>query len=294
MIRVQNLQKAYGAIQAVRGLSFDVAKGETFGLLGPNGAGKSTTIGMLLGLIAPDGGSVLVGGSDPADPATRRRIGVAPQALSLYDELNAKENLRFFGRLYGLSGSTLSERVRWGLEFAGLVDRANHRVATYSGGMKRRLNIAVALVHEPELLLLDEPTVGVDPHSRNHILESIEQLNRSGLTILYTTHYMEEAQRLCQRVAIVDHGQLLAVDQVDRLVQQHGGQSQVTSDIAHWPDGLEYPGKVEDRTLRFFAERPLEEVARLSACGATFNTLQIAGPNLESVFLSLTGRSLRD
>lgn len=294
MITVQNLQKKFGPIHAVRDLSFEVAKGETFGLLGPNGAGKSTTIAMLLGLVVPDGGSISVGGGDPATPATRRRIGVAPQTLSLYDELTARENLRFFGGLYGLRGAALNERIRWGLEFSGLTERAHHRVATYSGGMKRRLNIAVALVHEPEMLLLDEPTVGVDPHSRNHILESIENLNRSGLTILYTTHYMEEAQRLCHRVAIVDQGRLLAVDRVDRLLQQHGGQSQVTAEIVHWPAELEYPGLVEDRTLRFIAERPLEEVARLSGRGASFQTLQIASPNLESVFLSLTGRSLRD
>ncbi len=294
MVTAQDLEKSYGAIQAVRSVSFEIRRGETFGLLGPNGAGKSTTIGMHVGLIAPDRGRVAVNGANPAEPAARNAIGVAPQALSLYEELTARENLSFFGRLYGIRGARLQERVQWGLEFAGLEERANHRVATYSGGMKRRLNIAVALVHEPQVLFLDEPTVGVDPQSRNHIFDSIERLRKSGLTILYTTHYMEEAQRLCARVAIVDHGRLLACDTVDGLIRQHGGQSKVTAEIDAWPADLEAAGPVEDRMLQFTHERPLEEVARLSARGAKFHTLRISNPDLESVFLSLTGRTLRD
>lgn len=294
MIRVDNLEKSYGEIHAVDRLSFEIRAGETFGLLGPNGAGKSTTIHMLVGLLHPDAGRVELGGQNPCDPETRRRIGVAPQALSLYEELTAIENLKFFGGLYGLQGRPLSQRVAWGLHFAGLEDRARSRVGTYSGGMKRRLNIAVALIHEPVVLLLDEPTVGVDPQSRNHIFESIEELSRGGLTILYTTHYMEEAQRLCDRVAIIDHGKLLAVDTVPGLIRSQGGHSHVTAEIDEWPAGLECPGQRDDRMLQFSAEKPLEVVARLSAGGARFRTLQINSPNLETVFLSLTGRSLRD
>jgi ABC-2 type transport system ATP-binding protein len=294
LIHAREIRKAFGSIQAVAGLSFDVRQGETFGLLGPNGAGKSTTIGVLVGLIQPDQGEVLVDGAKPSVPSTRMKIGVAPQALALYDELTAQENLSFFGQLYGLHGSRLRERIRWALELAGLTDRARHRVSTFSGGMKRRLNIAVAMVHDPQILLLDEPTVGVDPQSRSHIFDSIESLRREGLTVLYTTHYMEEAERLCDRVAIVDHGKLMALDTVADLIAKHGGTSQVTATVDRWPDAIPLPGTISDGTLRFAAERPLEKVAQLSAQGATFHTLQINSPNLESVFLSLTGRSLRD
>jgi ABC-2 type transport system ATP-binding protein len=224
----------------------------------------------------------------------RSTIGIAPQSLSLYDELTAKENLDFFGSLYGLAGSKLRDRVIWSLGFAGLEDRQHDRVGTFSGGMRRRLNIAVALIHEPQVLLLDEPTVGVDPQSRNHIFDSITQLKSEGITLLYTTHYMEEAQRLCDRVAIVDHGKLLALDSVDGLVASHGGSSVVEAEIKSSPENINLPGRVEDNSLRFESEKPLEEVARLTGQGVQFQTLRIAQPDLESVFLSLTGRSLRD
>lgn len=294
MIIAEDLEKSYGSLHAVKGLSFEIKPGESFGLLGPNGAGKSTTIGMLIGLIQPDRGRVLVGGEDPTISVTRRKIGIAPQALSLYEELTARENLQFFGRLYGLGGSLLDERVRWGMEFAGLEDRARDRVAIYSGGMKRRLNIAVALVHEPQVLLLDEPTVGVDPHSRNHIFESIERLSEQGLTILFTTHYMEEAQRLCDRVAIVDHGRLLALDRVHDLVRTHGGESSVTAELEFRPEGLALPGTRVENRLEFSSTRPLEDVTALTLKGVRFHTVQIKSPDLASVFLALTGRTLRD
>lgn len=294
MIIAKDLEKSYGSIHAVKGLSFEIKPGESFGLLGPNGAGKSTTIGMLIGLIQPDRGRVMVGGEDPTTSVTRRKIGIAPQALSLYEELTARENLQFFGRLYGLTGSLLDERVRWGLEFAGLEDRARDRVATYSGGMKRRLNIAVALVHEPQVLLLDEPTVGVDPQSRNHIFESIERLSEQGLTILFTTHYMEEAQRLCDRVAIVDHGRLLALDSVHDLVRTHGGESSVIAELEFWPEGLATPGTLVENRLEFSSARPFEDVTALTLKGVRFHTVQIKSPDLASVFLALTGRKLRD
>ncbi len=294
IVEAHQLRKSYGKLLAVGGLSFGIHRGETFGLLGPNGAGKTTTISMLVGLLKPDDGHVTVGEGDPLNPDVRKMIGVAPQALSLYNELTAKENLEFFGKLYGLSGSRLKDRVTWALEFAELEDRSKHRIGTFSGGMKRRMNIAVALIHEPQILLLDEPTVGVDPQSRNHIFESIQQLQKDGMTILYTTHYMEEAQRLCDRVAIVDHGKLMALDTVAHLISQHGGHSMVTGELISRPDGLEMPGAIDGNTIRFESDRPLEQVAELTSRGVQFQSLGIAQPNLESVFLTLTGRSLRD
>jgi ABC-2 type transport system ATP-binding protein len=222
-VRVDSLRKRFGSVTAVDGVSFEIAAGETFGLLGPNGAGKTTTIGMIVGALGPDEGRVSVDGEDdPTRPALRRRIGVAPQALALYQELTAEENLAFFGSLYGLAGSSLRDRVEWALDFAGLADRRRGRVKTFSGGMQRRLNLVCGLLHDPPVILLDEPTVGVDPQSRNAIFESIERLKREGRTILYTTHYMEEAERLCDRVAIMDQGRILALDTVEGLLRAHG------------------------------------------------------------------------
>ena len=223
MLTIDHVRKRYGTLVAVDGLSLTVHPGEVLGLLGPNGAGKSTTVNLAVGLLAPDEGRVVIeGAGNPRDPAVRARLGVAPQALALYEMLTGEENLRFFGEVYGLSGSRLSERVRWSLEFVGLTDRARDRVHTYSGGMKRRLNLASALVHDPQLILLDEPTVGVDPQSRNQIFENILALKRLGRTLIYTTHYMEEAERLCDRVAIIDKGRLLSIGTVPQLLEAHG------------------------------------------------------------------------
>jgi ABC-2 type transport system ATP-binding protein len=265
-------------------------------LLGPNGAGKTTTIGMLVGVLRPDGGSVHVNGaSRPTEAAARLAVGVAPQSLSLYEELSAKENLTFFARLYRLTGASLTERVGWALDFAELNDRAKDRVKTFSGGMKRRLNLAVALVHDPQVLILDEPTVGVDPQSRNHIFGRVEELKSRGRTIIYTTHYMEEAQRLCDRVAIMDRGKILDLDRVDALIARHGGRSVVKAELVRPPaDATVLPAPLDGLSLRFESERPLEEVARLSTAGVAFQTLEVARPDLETVFLTLTGRSLRD
>jgi ABC-2 type transport system ATP-binding protein len=296
MIEVRDLQKRFGTTIAVNGVSFHVGRGETFGLLGPNGAGKSTTIGMLVGTMRPDAGAVLVNGNaKPTDAATRFTLGVAPQTLSLYEELTAQENLSFFARLYSLSGAKLAERVRWALEFAELTDRARDRVKTFSGGMKRRLNLAVALVHDPQVLFLDEPTVGVDPQSRNHIFRRVEELKSQGRTIIYTTHYMEEAQRLCDRIAIMDHGKILDLDRVDALINRHGGRSVVKAELTQLPaDATILPAPLDGQSLRFESDRPLEEVARLSSAGVAFQTLEVTRPDLETVFLTLTGRSLRD
>ena len=300
IIKASNLTKSFGGNVAVNDLSISIRSGETFGLLGPNGAGKTTTISMLVGLLKPDAGSVSIElddgiHGDPLQRSTRSAVGIAPQSLSLYDELSARENLAFFGRLYGLGGTVLKDRIQLALEFAGLEDRHRDRVLTFSGGMKRRLNIAVALIHQPKILLLDEPTVGVDPQSRNHIFECIQQLQTDGITILYTTHYMEEAQRLCDRVAIMDHGRLLALDTVPRLLSSHGGSAQVSARLRELPEAnVQLPGDPDGLELRFQSESPFEEIASLSAVGVQFESLQVTQADLEGVFLNLTGRSLRD
>ncbi len=306
MIAATNLSKQYGDHVAVNDLSFEIDAGETFGLLGPNGAGKTTTINMLVGLLRPDRGTVTIGNpsnkstGSPLDHQVRRRIGIAPQTLSLYDELTARENLEFFGSLYGLSRAELKSRRDWSLEFAGLADRQKDRVSTFSGGMKRRLNIAAAMMHQPDILLLDEPTVGVDPQSRNHIFDSIQHLQTQGLTMIYTTHYMEEAQRLCKRVAIVDRGRLMGLNTVDALIDAYGGDSVVSAelkipfDATRIPSDLQSSENLVGNSLRFTSDAPLERVAQLTGRGLQFQSLNISRPNLERVFLTLTGRSLRD
>lgn len=295
-IAVTDLHKTYGKTKAVDGVTFTVERGAAFGLLGPNGAGKTTTIHMLIGVLEPDVGSIQV--SDKGDahsPAARRQIGLAPQHIALYDELSAERNLRFFGGLYGLRGARLKERVDWALEFAGLTDRRRHAIRTYSGGMKRRINLACALVHEPSIVLLDEPTVGVDPQSRNHIFESIETLRKQGTTILYTTHYMEEAQRLCDRVAIMDHGKILACDTVDALIDAHGGMSVITAELAKVPDGaVDLPGEIDGTDLRIETDKPFDAISRLATAGAPVTSMKLQRPDLETVFLALTGRRIRD
>jgi ABC-2 type transport system ATP-binding protein len=295
MIRAHDLRKAYAKIQAVDGVSLELVAGETFGLLGPNGAGKTTTIHMLIGALRPDYGEVSINGStDPTRADVRRQIGVAPQVEALYDELSAAENLSFFGKLYGLAGVRLKERVSWCVDLAGLTARAGDRVKKYSGGMKRRLNLACALVHDPPVLLLDEPTAGVDPQSRNHLLDSIEEFARAGRTILYTTHYMEEAERLCDRVAIMDQGKILALDTVNELLRKHGGPSMLEAELARIPDGVSLPAPLEGSMLRFASDQPFEEANRLRNAGVEFVRFHVDRPSLESVFLNLTGRRLRD
>jgi ABC-2 type transport system ATP-binding protein len=281
VLRLHDLHKRYGSLAAVDGVSLHVRRGEIFGFLGPNGAGKTTTIAMAVGLLEPDSGSVeiTVLGS-PRDPQVRRLIGLAPQSLALYDALSARENLAFFGKLYGLSGKRLEERVDAMLELVGLADRAKDNVSTFSGGMKRRLNLAVALVHEPKLLLLDEPTVGVDPQSRNAIFDLVRTLREQGITVVYTTHYMEEAQKLCDRVAIIDQGRVLAEGTVDELIEAHGGESLLSIQAGE-----------SVRTVT--AADPLPEMAAALRDEATTG-LKLEPPDLERVFLNLTGRTLRD
>jgi ABC-2 type transport system ATP-binding protein len=232
MIKAENLKKHYGATVAVDDVSFEVQKGQTFGLLGPNGAGKTTTIQLLCGLLKPDAGKITLDGkTDPGLVEVRMSLGVVPQALALYEELSALENLRFFGRIYGLGGRKLKDRIDKCLDIAGLTQRSKERISKYSGGMKRRLNMVCSLLHDPPILLLDEPTVGVDPQSRNLIFETIENMSKEGRTIIYTTHYMEEAQRLCDRVAIIDHGRILDMDSVENLIRRHGGPSHIEAEF---------------------------------------------------------------
>ena len=246
MLHVKNLRKSFGPLVAVNDVSFAIEPGQLVGLLGPNGAGKTTTVSIVAGLLAADGGDVLVAGrrlAGDTDPS-KRRIGLVPQDLALYDELSARANLRFFGALYNLSGAALTTAITTALELVGLADRGRDRVKTFSGGMKRRLNLAAGLLHDPDILLLDEPTVGVDPQSRNAIFENLEVLKRRGKALLYTTHYMEEAERLADRIVVIDHGKVVANDTLGGLRAQVGAG---------------------------------------------------AGPvTLETVFLTLTGRSLRD
>ena len=281
MLTLANVRKTFGKIVAVDGLSLSVRKGELLGLLGPNGAGKSTSVSMAVGLLAPDSGTVSIEGlGNPASPEVRQKIGVAPQALALYDLLTGEENLRFFGQMYGLSGAALDERVAWCLDLVGLTDRKGDRAGGYSGGMKRRLNMAAAFLHDPDLLMLDEPTVGVDPQSRNKIFEIIEALHREGRTVIYTTHYMEEAERLCDRIAIVDHGKLLALGTLAELIATHGGPPTLVVTTNGQQQRLQTPD-------------PLADLNRIAAT-ATIDSFQMERPTLEQVFLRLTGRSLRD
>jgi ABC-2 type transport system ATP-binding protein len=236
---------------------------------------------MVVGLVNPDSGTVEISGlGSPKNPKVRKKIGIAPQTLSVYEDLSAQENLECFGKVYGLSGEQLQERVTWALNFVGLFERKNDRVKKFSGGMKRRLNLAVALVHNPEYLILDEPTVGVDPQSRNAIFENIERLKKEGCTVVYTTHYIEEAERLCDRVGIMDHGKLLALDTVDALIKQHGGNSTV---IVEKGDG--------EQTIE--TQNPIEEILKLQK-DTELRGFRVLHPSLETVFLSLTGRTLRD
>lgn len=308
MLEAKNLRKAYGAIQAVDGVSVHAAQGEVVGLLGPNGAGKTTTIGMLAGLIVPDAGEVLINGRPVTGDtsAVKRDIGLVPQELALFEELSAQANLDLFGALYGLSGMQLAMERERVFALVGLTARAKDKAGTFSGGMKRRLNLAAALMHDPKLILLDEPTVGVDPQSRNAIFDNLEELKAAGKTLIYTTHYMEEAARLCDRISIVDHGTVIANDTVPGLLRQVPIATIVEIDLVDESFSAlaalrELPGvKQADQRggrLTVGLERLdllADLLAWLKANGATIDHLQTQRPTLETVFLHLTGRSLRD
>lgn len=309
VLECYDLRKSFGDLTAVDGVGFEIARGETYGLLGPNGAGKTTSISMLCGLLERNAGTVVVDGKEltPASVDAKRAIGYVPQDIAIYPDLSARENLMFFGRLYDLSGAELKQRVSEVLEIVGLTDRAGDKSDEFSGGMKRRLNIGIGLLHRPKLLVLDEPTVGVDPQSRNAILESVEHLGGEGMAVLYTTHYMEEAERLCDRIGIIDKGKLVAEGtrrELVELVGQHDRIRIVASghleqaaeavqalegvrEAAATPTGLDV---IVDRAAGVLAE----VLAGANAAGADVTNVEVEEPNLEAVFLHLTGRALRD
>lgn len=308
ILEAKGLSKRYGSTVAVDSLSFSLERGVRFGLLGPNGAGKTTTISMLVGALKPDAGQVLLEGkaiTSETDPA-RRKIGYVPQELALHQDLAAIDNLRFFGALYGLHGAELTKRCDAALDLVGLRDRQKSRVSEYSGGMKRRLNLAAALLHQPELLILDEPTVGVDPQSRNAIFENLETLLAQGVTLLYTTHYMEEVERLCETVAIVDHGRIVAqgsLPQLKAMLPQSAARLRVTlddSDALSEADlaAIDLPmERTEDGFFASLTDTHAETeriLATLRTQGHRVRALATDQPNLEDVFLHLTGKSLRD
>jgi ABC-2 type transport system ATP-binding protein len=310
MFEIKALEKHFGTLKAVDGVSFSARPGEILGLLGPNGAGKTTTVSMISGLLAPDRGEILIDGRPLAgdeDPL-KQRIGLVPQDLALIEELSAHDNLAFFGALYGLKGTALRTAETQALDLVGLTDRAGDRVATFSGGMKRRLNLAAALLHDPDILLLDEPTVGVDPQSRNAIFDNLEALKSQGRTIIYTTHYMEEVERLCERVIIMDHGRVLADESLVNLTRTGIVKPRLCIDLGAGGDGQWLD---ELRALDGVASAELEGthltlgladlaadtpgiLGWLSSRGNTVHGFTSERPSLESVFLTLTGRSLRE
>lgn len=303
------ISKSYSRRKVVDDVSVMVEQGEVVGLLGPNGAGKTTLISLLVGLIRPTQGRIVVAGRDLAqDPrGVKARVGLVPQDLALYPTLSARDNLAFFGRIYGLTGRRLRARVDAVLQLVGLADRADDAIQTYSGGMKRRINIAAGLLHEPELLFLDEPTVGVDPQSRNAIFESVQALSRSGVTVIYTTHYMEEAQRLCQRIAIMDGGRIIALDTPTALIRSVGeGLIRVGLPADRLDEVAGQIGRAaavkqvarRDGLLHIEALRPQEALLDLldltNRLDVRIVSLEILEANLETVFLHLTGKRLRD
>ncbi|MER6972863.1 ABC transporter ATP-binding protein [Nocardioides sp. NPDC000445] len=309
VLRCADLRRSFGPVTAVDGISFRIRGGETYGLLGPNGAGKTTVISMVAGVLAADSGSILVGGEEmhPGAYGAKAAIGYVPQDVALYPDLSGRENLLFFASLYGIGRRRARARVEEVLDIVGLADRAGDRVEKYSGGMKRRLNIAVGLIHQPRLLVLDEPTVGVDPQSRNSILESVERLSAEGMGVLYTTHYMEEAERLCDRVAIMDLGKMVAEGSPKQLAAEQLGDSEhirlvlggdvtgAVTALRELPLAIRVTGADDmvDVLVRD-AGSALPQVIQVAAAHGTVRSVTAEEPDLETVFLGLTGKRLRD
>jgi len=300
-LRIDSLAKSYGERPALVGVSLEVGEGEILGLLGPNGAGKTTVIRCVVGRVVPSAGTIEVFGDPVGSPAARARIGYIPQEIALYGRLTAAENLSVFGRYAGLRGEGLEAAIRRSLEWSGLTERAKDPVMSFSGGMKRRLNMAAGLLHGPRLILLDEPTTGVDPQSRQRIYAMVEELRAQGVSVIYTTHYMEEAERLCDRVAIIDHGKIIAMGTQAALVRQSfGTRSELTvycDDATDWAASMGGAPSAGG-SYRFTVTDPALEIAKIleSARGRSIavRDLTFKAPNLESVFLHLTGRELRE
>jgi ABC-2 type transport system ATP-binding protein len=309
MIQIQHLRKSFGSLAAVDDISFDVRDGEICGLLGPNGAGKTTTINMICGVLRPDGGRVLVDDTDIwIQPKTvKRSLGVVPQEIVVYEDLTARDNLNFWGSLYGLGGGDLRRRVDEALSRVGLAERAKDKVKEFSGGMKRRLNLCMGLLHKPKFLLLDEPTVGIDPQARLNIIEVIREVADAGTTVLYTTHYMDEAEELCDRIAIIDHGKILTEGTLDELTRM-AGEGEVVRLTGSFEEQVahEHLGRIDGVTLHSAEEgRAVLSVAadgpglsavlpKLFDAELAVEDVSIQQPSLQSVFIRLTGRELRD
>jgi ABC-2 type transport system ATP-binding protein len=309
LVEVRNVSKVFDANKAVDDVNFSVEAGEIFGLLGPNGAGKSTLIGMISTLLAPTSGEIVIDGhSVSKEPmAVKKAIGVVPQEIALYPTLTARENLSFWGNMYGLSSAELKKREAAVLDIVGLSDRANEKIDTYSGGMKRRINIAAGLLHSPKVLFMDEPTVGIDPQSRNHILEMVKNLNKEGLTVLYTSHYMEEVEFLCDRIAIVDHGKVIAEGTQKELRLVVGDKDTIRVTAPDVPqavaDKIKALKDIESVTVKenevdilsaHGREVLADVISVMNNSGVKIASVEVQEPDLESVFLHLTGRSLRD
>jgi ABC-2 type transport system ATP-binding protein len=316
IVEIRNLKKRYlptpGAPDgnlAVKGISLTIERGEIYSLLGPNGAGKTTTISMMSGLITPSEGEVIIDGhSLRTEPlAVKQALGVVPQEIALYPQLSARQNLEFFGQLYGLRGAELAKRADNVLDVIGLSDRQKERVESYSGGMKRRVNIGVALLHQPKVVFMDEPTVGIDPQSRRNILDTVKTLNGQGMSVLYTTHYMEEAQELSKRVGIIDHGELIASGTQSELMQKIGEKDTILIVIGDQAENAvtivkAVPGVAsatnDNGTLKLLSARGRQTlpavIKSLSEAGIALHSVEVKEPNLEAVFLQLTGRALRD
>ncbi len=308
-IEVKNLKKSFGDLQAVQGVDFAAAQGEILSLLGPNGAGKSTTISMLSGLLEPDAGALsIMGHAVTEDPqAAKASLGVVPQDIALYPDLSARENLVFWGKMYGLRGAALQDRVDEVLEIIGLTERQKDRVGKFSGGMKRRVNIGAALLHKPDVVIMDEPTVGIDPQSRRHILDNVKALNQQGMTVLYTTHYMEEAAELSDHIAIMDQGKIIAFGTHDELIKLVGEQTRIdltlnTESAAILDTWRTVEGvsqiDADNGTVTLLVDDSNLVLPRLFEAAAQadvrITSVEIQEPNLEAVFLHLTGRALRD
>jgi len=306
MIRAENIIKTYGKTNAINSISFNIAEGECYGLLGPNGAGKSTSIGILSTLISPEGGTVTINGYDilKAPTACKKSIGVVSQEIALYQELSGFENLRFWGGLYGVTNTELTVRIKETLKILGLDNRQHDKVKTYSGGMKRRINIASALLHQPKVLFMDEPTVGIDPQSRNLIFEIVEKLRNDGMTIIYTTHYMEEAERLCDRIGIIDGGKIIAEGNLQELKVYASDSEGAAITFSNLTE-KQYQiltnfsnTKRSDNTVYFYTPEVQKELAKIilkcTEVGLDIAQIEIIKSNLETIFLSLTGKKLRD